>query len=163
MSKGRPPKDHRLRLVHGDTRKGAGDEPPKTPAPVAETEVPKPPAQLRRHGKAAWKRAITEMTRAGILSRLDLDVLFVYCDLWETILELRRDVRKKDGRVYETESGYERPTERAKQLAAAQKEFRQYAALLGLAPNARRGLAVNEDAEPTGLDAMLDKLQSRGG
>lgn len=160
---GRPPKDHSLRLIHGDTRRGAGDDPASTPAPLAVDEDLEPPATLRKPGRTEWERIIVEMRDAGILSRLDLGMLFVYCDLWESYLELRRHVRRKDGRVYTTDTGFERSTERSKQLTQVTRELRQVAALLGLAPNARRGLRVDDGQGESALERLNARARERNG
>lgn len=81
MPRGRPPK----LLAHPNIAASS---------PVA--GAPSCPKDLSAEAKRKWKSTVKLMTDAGLISRLDVDLLAMYCEAWAR----RQDAMRQLGGVY---------------------------------------------------------------
>ncbi len=77
--RGRKPKPTRLKVIEGNRGKRPLPEEPE-PSPVQ--EVPQPPDWLLAEGKREWRRLAEELGQVGLLTRVDLSMLAVWCQVW---------------------------------------------------------------------------------
>ncbi len=81
-------------------RKKKGEVPPP-----AMTELPDPPASLRRHGRAEWRRVTAELMRMGCLAQVELTALELHvCRPLDHYWECERAI-KKHGLLIEGSTG----------------------------------------------------------
>lgn len=98
--------------------------------------LPSPPDHLTEAEKAEWRRIGKHLLEAGLLTKLDLDVLEAYCRAYVRWVEAEGQVRKY-GTVIKSPNGY--PIQ-SPYLAIANKAMEQMRSLmgeLGLTPASR--------------------------
>ena len=76
--KGPKPTPTRLKVLRGNP----GQRPLPGREPQVPAVVPDPPTWLEGEALTKWHEVSTNMAGLGILTRLDRDVLTVYCETW---------------------------------------------------------------------------------
>jgi P27 family predicted phage terminase small subunit len=164
---GRPPKPTILKLLEGN--------PGKRPLNLAdgvnpEVAVPSVPKHLSVTAVKEWKRITPELATLGLIARVDLAALAMYCQAYGRMVELelamkrRIEARVADGADYydavaavmedSTPSGYRQQSVQAQLLRSLREEVNRYLALFGLSPSARARVtpSMNQPQLP-GIDA----------
>lgn len=81
--KGPPPTPTKLRVLRGNP--GKRSLPKNEPQP--EVATPDPPTWLDGEGLVEWRRITPELEKLGLLSRIDLAALVLYCQAWGELAE----------------------------------------------------------------------------
>lgn len=95
-------------------------------APKPITRAPLPPKDLSEVGVAEWRRIVNLLVAEQILTKFDLQAVYVMCCEWEIYKEALDDIREK-GMYMSYDSGHEqvRPV-----VAAKNQAFANYSKLL---------------------------------
>lgn len=171
MAMGRPPKPTEQKRRLGNPGKRA------LPAPITTlpgvVEIPKPPASLRRHGKAAWQR-YWGLGAAWLSPTTDVEVLTRLCQAYDEREQLRASVRKyghvvakvldeedlADGggpvRVYDMKAN---PA--VGQLRKLEELITRYEGLCGFNPSDRSRLGLAEVKKASALDQLMARQSER--
>lgn len=150
--RGRPPKPTELLKLLNNP--GKRKIPTDTPQPDKLYNIPRPPKGLNKTAKERWKYLAERLSRCGILTEIDLDVLAACC----SSLSIATDAAEKlseEGLTIETfnENGSLREKKKSPYLTVfceALMIFDKFGAKLGLSPSDRvrlRGIGKKEDDE----------------
>jgi len=132
MKRGRRPKPTRLRLLNGN----AGKRPINNREPNPRVlKNPQPPTWLDGFGREFWRRHAPELSRLGLLSVLDRDLLASAAERWSTYRRAAEELKggltqisEANGRIAKPESAI------AKQALA---ECRAIMSEFGCSPSSR--------------------------
>ncbi len=146
--RGPAPKPAALRVLEGTTRR---DRMRREPSPTR--GAPACPKWLTPEARAVWRQIVPDLAAIGLLCRVDLGVLAVYCSAladYQAAAAVPRDV-----------------TDRSAVLAIAKIEGRILAAAreLALSPaaRARMGQLPDRERESDEIDDLLMRPARRGG
>lgn len=143
--RGRKPKPSHIKLLTGNP----GKRPINADEPVPEPGgLERPPAWLNKGAKLEWKRVMKEAPR-GLLTRLDRQVVAMYCQTTARIQELEGIVDEQ-GYTFMSEKGFviQRPEMgMLKNLYGIQTRL---CAEMGFSPSSRSRVKVTRDAKPKG-------------
>src|SRR5262245_23090440 len=106
--------------------------------------VPKPPAWLSKDARAKWREAALALSRAGVLTLLDLDALAAYCVAYAT-WRAALDIIAKEGETYESGTGdakLKKLHPAVGMMQQADRAMRDWASRLGLHPESRKRLRI---------------------
>ena len=116
------------------------------------------PRWLKGDARRKWRELVPELVAVGIISRLDRDLLTLYCQTYADWLEIRK-LRQTEPSVITTTSGnlIQNP------LIGLQNRISacllRLSRELGLSPTARAGLRVQPRGDTGGMSAGLAKFQ----
>lgn len=154
---GRPPKPTAMKLLTGNPGRrpiAKGEVQPSADAPTC-------PEWLGEVGRAYWDDVMASMP-AGFITRVDGQILSLYCHAWEVFHEARAVV-KEEGATCQSEKGgaYQHP-----EVGRMNKAFEQackLAAKYGFTPSDRVGLLFGDkgDEEDDPLVAMMRERAGR--
>jgi P27 family predicted phage terminase small subunit len=118
-----------------------------------EVAVPSVPKHLSVTAVKEWKRITPELAALGLIAKVDLAALAMYCQTYGRMVELelamkrRVEARVAAGEDYydavaaamedSTPSGYRQQSVQAQLLRSLREEVNRYLALFGLSPSAR--------------------------
>lgn len=149
-ARGPAPKPTVLKLLQGN--------PGKRPLNLAdgvnpEVAVPSVPRHLSPTAVKEWKRITPELVQLGLVAKVDMAALAMYCQAYGRMVELefamkrRIDAKVEAGADYfdavagvmeeATPSGYRQQSVQAQLLRGLREEVNRYLALFGLSPSAR--------------------------
>ena len=135
---GRPRKPTALKIVDGNPgKRPIGEE----AQPEEFTKLPKAPKTLSKDAKTMWRNTGNELLSAGLLTKLDLHGLQLYCEAYDRYLDANEKLLKI-GTVIKSPSGY--PIQ-SPYFAIAKTSFDQMRSIMngfGMSPSSRSGLAV---------------------
>ena len=142
-----------LRLLKGDTSKGKDPIPKDDPSLRMKAEVPPMPQNLLRDRVARdeWKRITKLLKGCGILTRVDVRILQLYCDTFSIYREAIKDYSKNGPTIY---TSYGNPIQNpaAGVMHKARADMLKYLQELGMTPSARtRVHALPEDQDELSL------------
>lgn len=101
-----------------------------------------PPAWLGDVGRAKWAELYGALVkRIGMIPDLDRDVLSIYCDAWQCLVNADRTMAR-EGEMIDSGKGYKVAHPAARRRDKAVDLIKKLGIELGLTPNARRGLDV---------------------
>jgi P27 family predicted phage terminase small subunit len=133
--------------------------PPKIANPSVGTLVPanEPtmPTGMSALARAEWKRIVPELMKAGVLTRLDSQVLRLYCEAYADWITAKKTV-KKEGRIYQMPNGMKRPHPAVAQCNAAERRMNGFLQQLACTPLARTRIRL----EPVTPDDPMDEFIS---
>jgi P27 family predicted phage terminase small subunit len=109
--------------------------------PLRPTKGPRPPAWLSGPARQKWREAARLLASAGVLSRLDHDLLAVYCSTWAAWRQAAEAVAT-EGATYRAGGGLLKKHPAVGVAEAARKDLAGLADRLGLTPAARLKLGV---------------------
>lgn len=149
--RGRKPIPTELKKLAGNP----GHRPLNDSEPRPDRDIPRCPSHLDKTAKSMWRRLTKELFDAGILTRIDAEILAAYCQVYSRWKNAEL-MLQKSGDVIKTTNGnlIQNPY-----LAIANRAIEQMAKLaseFGMTPSSRSRIKVEE---PETLDE-LDKLQS---
>jgi P27 family predicted phage terminase small subunit len=140
------PKSNADRILEGNPSKRPLRE--ETPRPQRDT--PNCPAWLSPSAKAEWKRLTPELSRLGLLNRLDRNILASYCSTF-ALWRQNQEVLSTQGSVYVTAKGVMQPRPELAVVKATAEMLQKFSAELGLSPSSRLRLEIpnpNEEVDP---------------
>lgn len=130
--RGPPKKPTKLKLVQGTARPDRID--PNEVEP--EVECPSCPSHLEGEARAEWERIAPELTRLGVIARIDRSALAAYCLTWATTVEMEQDIAE-NGRTQTSEKGWSQQRPEVSMLNAAYQTMHRYLTEFGLTPASR--------------------------
>jgi P27 family predicted phage terminase small subunit len=142
----RRPKPTSLRQLQGN----AGKRPFNLLEPKLETGAPKMPKWLKGAARKEWRSIVDELTRMGVLARVEHATLTGYCVAWDHVQKAQAEIERngltiviealdKDG-VAHIVSCRKNPAVTV--LDASLKQLRAFASELGLSPASRSKVAA---------------------
>lgn len=147
---GRKPKPTHLKVLEGNPGKRPLPRNEPKPQPVP----PKRPAWLTGEGRREWEQVVPELSRLGLLTKVDGAALAGYCQSWADYVETTRFL-KKHGRTFETPNGY---VQQRPEVSIAQKSLqlvKAFCAEFGLTPSSRGRLSLPGEKDDD-FDGLLD-------
>ncbi len=160
---GRKPAPTHLKVITGNP----GNRPLNKNEPKPDNGTPRMPSHLSPRAKRAWKKLCELLNQMGVLTLADGLALERLCDIYDEILELRKDI-EKHGRTYESikmldddkglpvaEQLLIKPNPAVAMLSDADKRFKSYLVEFGLTPAARSKIQTN-DGNGKKKDSDLD-------
>ena len=141
----RPTPTAHLRLVGSRELEHRHDE------PKPELGAPSPPAWLSREAMAEWRRVVPELTRIGVLAKVDRAVLVAYCESWALFTAAQRTTLDR-GITQKNRDGLDIPAVHVRVLNDTRAAFLRFAQELGLSPSARVRMTTQAkvDSDPLG-------------
>jgi P27 family predicted phage terminase small subunit len=127
---------------------------------------PKPPAcprWLDKEARAKWKALVPELSRLGLLTCVDGDVLCVYCEAFSSFRRAVETLRR-EGETFKTKKGYVGVHPAVAIRNAARHTIKNFAALFGLDPSSRARLSVpqEDEVEDDPIEALFKKRPHLG-
>jgi P27 family predicted phage terminase small subunit len=141
--RGPAPQPQKLKLLHGNP----GKRPLKkrsTPSTASKVSCPE---WLGPGAKAEWRRVAPELVRLGLLTSLDRGVLAGYCDSYARWVECTRFLQAH-GAHYIAPNGQPRKWPQVEEAKQAAQSMKAFAGEVGLSPNSRLRLNVEEQEVP---------------
>ena len=141
---GRKPAPTQLKIIRGN--------PGRRPLPEGDPEIPAgipdPPKHLVGKAKKEWLRITPELSRAGILTKIDGTALAAYCDCFAVWAEASKKL-KKEGLTITSDEGLPTVSPYLKISNAAIDRMRQFLVEFGMTPSSRSRVkkAIIEKAE----------------
>lgn len=135
------PKHPKLKLLEA----GRDHRPERVPA-RAPSKLPACPSWLRGRARREFVRLRRELTQAGLIARLDRDVLAAYCQALARAVELEAQLGD-EAPVYQTSRGTRRPRPEVTLAHRYWALVHKLGADLGLSPAARARLGQREEPD----------------
>jgi P27 family predicted phage terminase small subunit len=149
---GPPPKPVRLKLIQGNP---GHRKLPKEPQPASSSRCPPPPDYLTGSAADEWKRIAPELHRIGLLTKVDLNCLAVYCASfarWKLAEELlAKEPLTAEG--YEGNPMIQHPLVRIASQAA--RDVLRAGAEFGLSPASRARISAGFPPGPSKFGDLL--------
>lgn len=131
--RGRKPKPTAIKELQGNPGKRAPNS--AEPKPAAAGTVP-PPAHLAKDGAAEWRRITAELKSIGLVSRLDLGLLAVWCAAYGDFVQAERAL-KRGGLVKKGDDGVWRRNPWLMVKSKAVEQMVRIGSEFGLSPASR--------------------------
>ena len=140
---GRPPKPSYLKILEGNPgRRPVNDKEPK---PTPRRRTPADPAQLGEKGEKEWRRVAKLLTEMGIMADIDLTMLHMYCDAYDTWCFATKQL--EEGMLVKTPKGYTQQSPYVGIKNRAYAVMHQVATDFGMTPAARTRIVVEPPAD----------------
>ena len=131
-----------------------------------ESILPDPPSRLPDDGKAEWRRLAPELHKLGILSKLDVTTLEMYCTVFarwvkaEKKMQVLSETREgKNGEVSVTPNGYQQQGVWLQIANNCIKQMQSLSAEFGMTPATRaRMRLIQKQPKQMELLDLLDEL-----
>jgi P27 family predicted phage terminase small subunit len=140
--RGRPAKPTNLKLIEGNPGKRKLETNEPNPEPV----LAPPQGWLNAEAKGIWRRLMPELFRWGLVTKLDLDILAMYCDAVAEVHFARRKIARA-GYEAKTPSGYRQQSHWIHTRNQAVKRAAELGTHFGLTPAARTRLKGTAQGE----------------
>lgn len=142
--RGPPPKPTILKKLAGNPGKRPLNE--NEPKPIAAGRI-SPPAWMDDLARKEWRRVVPELKRMGLLTKVDLAALEVYCDAVSTFIKAAEVVNAK-GFIFKTSTGYMAQLPHVNIKNQAANVIRAFCQEFGLTPSSRSKIQLpNDDGE----------------
>jgi P27 family predicted phage terminase small subunit len=155
FSMARPRKPSRLKSILGTARKDRENH--DEPRPRA--DVPRCPTWLDKGAKRKWKELAPELSRLGLLTIIDGDVLAAYCQAWAEFEHATKTLQA-EGRTVTRGTGGKCDHPAVAQQRTVWKAIKEFAEFFGLDPSSRGRLEV---PAPDAVDPFEELLNSGSG
>lgn len=109
--------------------------------PLPDPTLPNPPDWLDPVGLARWNELAPELNEIGILTRIDGDVLAVYCASYAEMVKYTAYI-KKHGSTFTTDSGYVQQVPQVGMLNKARENLRKFGSELAIGAASRTKVSV---------------------
>jgi len=120
-----------------------------------EWKAKRSPTWLSERAKAVWLKLIPQLLYvSGFLKDIDGNAVAAYCAEWAAYTELEEFVQR-EGRTYETETGYRRPRPEEKMAAEHLRTALAIGREFGFTPSARGRISFGFEND----DGMADMLE----
>jgi P27 family predicted phage terminase small subunit len=147
MTAGRPPKPAQLKILQGTYRPDRASPGEIFPDPVDDLA---PPAWLSEPAQEKWNELAPMLSRLGLLTECDLDILALYCSTWVKWQEAERAIQE-NGSTTRAQSGYQQISPYVTIAKNALADLMRLGDKLGLNPAARNRIHVGAQAEADDL------------
>lgn len=144
---GRRPIPSAIKKLRGNP----GRRPLNENEPAPELVLPPAPASLSEVGKSKWDEMAIMLYNQGILTEMDLDMLHLYCEEWETYMYAQSNVARyglmliKDGKTGLFKNPYYGVSNQSKErLIKLASEF-------GMTPSSRSRVQTQKKNKPKSL------------
>lgn len=128
--------------------------------PEPKLGIPTRPGHLTREARAEWGRVAKELSRMGVLAKIDRAVLAAYCQAWANYVEVFEEV-ETEGRTFTMETtGYVAKNPKVTILNEERLAMLRLAQELGLTPASRSRLVGDK---PEGQDELAAFVERRSG
>lgn len=99
--RGRKPKPTAVKIASGNP----GKRRLNTDEPKPDLCAPEPPPHLAGQALKLWWQLTPELTKLGMMAKIDVVALATYCDTWALYLRACRELEKAGGPVYISDKG----------------------------------------------------------
>lgn len=138
------PKPTALKLLEGNRGKRKLNK----SEPKPDNTEPKCPKWLLPEAKKEWKRVVPELSRLGLLTKIDGAALIGYCQSWARYVEAEKYLSDpKNDTVFITDNGY---IQQVPQVSIAQKYLnicRSFMIEFGMTPSSRGRMSLSPGKE----------------
>jgi P27 family predicted phage terminase small subunit len=117
--------------------------------------LPKMPTGLSKEAKSEWRRVARPLYEMGLLTRLDVKTLALYCECVARYERCQAALLER-GDTFIQPNGVPKQRPEYYIMQNCLKELRAFIALFGLSPSARMRLQLPEQQEPDAMDDLLD-------
>lgn len=139
-----PPKPVALKILEGNR----GKRPLNMNEPKPDKTLPKCPKWLLPEAKKEWKRVVPELSRLGLLTKVDGAALIGYCQSWARYVEAEKYLSdEKHDTVFVTDNGY---MQQVPHISISQKYLsicKSFMAEFGLTPSSRGRMVLPSSPE----------------
>jgi P27 family predicted phage terminase small subunit len=149
------PKSDDQRILEGNPSK----RPLRGESPKPGPGIPTCPNWLSPAAKREWKRVTPELSRLGILSRLDRNILAGYCSTY-ALWQQAQEVLSKQGTAYVTTKGKLETRPEVEIAKTAAEMMNAFAEELGLTPTSRARMNLppeNKELDP--IEEILREVE----
>ncbi len=149
------PQPTKLKIMRGNPGQRKLNE--RDPSLGMKSEIPPRPGNLScKEARNEWDRITALMKGTGILSRVDKNILALYCDTWATYREASKMVQREGYTItYSTGSVAQNPAVGV--LHKARGDLIKLLQELGLTPSARsKVIGLPEEHPQESLESFLD-------
>lgn len=152
--RGRKPVPTQLKIIRGNP----GRRPLNTEEPQPKKEMPACPEFLDEQEKAKWNELCKELYDMGTLTKIDGDLLAMYCKAWVGFVKWDEIAKKSPMHVWKDNEGKITSTKRTAAVNLRDSyagQVRSYGAELGLSPSARVRLKAEKPKETDAFGEFL--------
>lgn len=147
---GRKPKPTALKLLAGNPGKRALNRAEPRPKVV----MPRPPEHLSDEEKAKWKVVVRELHPLGLVTRIDVDALAMYCVIFVRWMKAEKMVREK-GEIIKTAAGNIIQNPYLSIANRALEQLNKLGAEFGMTPSSRSRVKADLTDPDQELEQML--------
>ncbi len=147
---GPPPKPTKLRILQGNPAK----RPLPKNEPQPKEDLGNRPSWLDAEAKREWKRIVTALGPAKVLTAADWSVLAATCQCWSLYVAAVNDIRE-NGYMFETGTGYQAQRPAVSIMVKMLEKLSVLWAKLGLSPADRVRLALPEQKQDDDFERFL--------
>jgi len=147
MTKGRKPKPTEFKRLAGNPgRRPLNDAEPHPPI-----ILPDAPSELNAVGRAKWDELARKLFNQGILTELDIDLLYLYCINFQNFMDAQEKIKIFGGPVVKTEKGNPIQNPYLNIANQCQERMIKLASLFGMSPVDRSRIKAAPKAKPKSL------------
>ena len=128
-----------LKLLKGTQR--AGRLNPNEPMP--DIGIPEPPEFLSEAGLIEWNRISKQLVDLGLLSKIDMAALAIYCQAWGRVVKYEKIIAGK-GELYKTSNGNIILSPAMWVLNKAYEQVYKFAGEFGMSPAKRASVTATK-------------------
>lgn len=147
---GRKPKPTALKLLEGNPGKRALNR----AEPRPKVAMPRPPEHLSDEEKAKWKVVVRELHSLGLVTRIDVDALAMYCVIYARWIKAEKMVREK-GEIIKTAAGNIIQNPYLSIANRALEQLNKLGAEFGMTPSSRTRVKTDLTDPDQELERML--------
>lgn len=151
------PKTDEIRRLEGNPSK----RPMKGKSPKPQG-IPSCPEWLSQEGKREWRRVVPELTRLGMITKLDQAMLSGYCSLYGHWRRAQK-ILHNEGTVYVTHRGELKPRPEVEIARTFGELVKGFAAELGMTPLSRQRIRILQpEKELSIMETLLRESEQEG-
>ncbi len=147
---GRKPKPTALKLLEGNPGKRALNHSEPRPKVV----MPRAPEHLSDEEKAKWKAVVRELYPLGLITKIDVDALAMYCTIFVRWMKAEKMVREK-GEIIKTAAGNIIQNPYLSIANRALEQLNKLGAEFGMTPSSRTRVKTDLTDPDQELERML--------
>ena len=147
---GRKPKPTALKVLAGNPGKRALNQFEPRPKAV----MPRPPEHLSDEEKAKWKVLVRELHALGLVTKIDVDALAMYCTIFVRWMKAEKMVREK-GEIIKTAAGNIIQNPYLSIANRALEQLNKLGAEFGMTPSSRSRVKADLTDPDQELEQML--------
>lgn len=141
-----------LKLIQGETRKERLNLAEPKPRAVA----PRCPQWLNAEARRIWRKLAPKLTRLGILTEIDGEVLAAFCNTYARYIETERRIEEEGLILSVGENGYRQQNAAVGVSLKYLAQARAFLGELGLTPSSRARLSIGKVAPEDEWEGLLD-------
>lgn len=153
--RGRPPKPTVLKILTGNP----GQRPLNLDEPQPDKTPPKCPTWMDTEAKKKWRELAPELSRLGLLTRVDGGALSCLCQAWSEYRQATETLQRDGRYLTNRETGTVKSHPAVAQQRSAWAAYQRYCGLFGLDPSSRVRLKCPGQERPA--DEFEDFLNKK--